>query len=425
MKRVNSKSIYCISILLSLFSCIRKESDIPSYNAENCDTIIKTEDSIINYATIVAVGDIMVHRWQMQRALNVTDSTFDFSHSFQYIKPILDDADFAVGNLETTFAGKNQGRNNNIYGYSCFPYFNAPEAMADELKNAGFDLFSTANNHSLDSKLSGLRNTLDILDSVGLHHVGTYRNEEESDSLCIIPINDIKVGFIGCTQSLNGNRLKKSDDFSVDEFVKQDSAKIAALSEKIRKMKRKGADAVIAIVHFGTEYQLLPNRRQKQIAKAFAEAGADVILGSHPHILQNIEKYTINKEGKEKNVLVAYSLGNFISSQVQRDSLLKDVGAILKFRLKKSPDGISIDQLSAMPTYTYWTRQEIGVVPLIKAYHNRKAYPFLTQRGKRDIKNSKHQTLEILTVSIEEKYEIDTISGFINFVLEHPLQLTP
>ena len=118
-------------------------------------------------------------------------------------------------------------------------------------------------------------------------------------------------------------------------------------------------------------------------------------------------------------------MGNFISSQVQRDSLLKDVGAILKFRLKKSPDGISIDQLSAMPTYTYWTRQEIGVVPLIKAYHNRKAYPFLTQRGKRDIKNSKHQTLEILTVSIEEKYEIDTISGFINFVLEHPLQLTP
>ena len=266
---------------------------------------------------------------------------------------------------------------------------------------------------------------MDILDSVGLHHVGTYRNEEESDSLCIIPINDIKVGFIGCTQSLNGNRLKKSDDFSVDEFVKQDSAKIAVLSEKIRKMKRKGADAVIAIVHFGTEYQLPPNRRQKQIAKAFAEAGADVILGSHPHILQNIEKYTINKEGKEKNVLVAYSLGNFISSQVQRDSLLKDVGAILKFRLKKSPDGISIDQLSAMPTYTYWTRQEIGVVPLIKAYHNLKAYPFLTQRGKRDIKNSKHQTLEILTVSIEEKYEIDTISGFINFVLEHPLQLTP
>ena len=258
-----------------------------------------------------------------------------------------------------------------------------------------------------------------------MYHVGTYRNKEESDSLCIIPINDIKVGFIGCTQSLNGNRLKKSDDFSVDEFVKQDSAKIAALSEKIRKMKRKGADAVIAIVHFGSEYQLTPNRRQKQIAKAFAEAGADVILGSHPHILQNIEKYTIYKEGKEKNVIVAYSLGNFISSQIQRDSLLKDIGAILKFRLKKSQKGISIDQLSVLPTYTYWTRQEIGVVPLIKAYHNRKIYPFLTQRGVLNIKNSKQQTIEILTTSIEEKYEIDTISGFLNFELEHPIHLTP
>ena len=425
MKRVYLKTILCISILFSLISCIKKDSNLPPYKPENCEPIINSEESSVSYATIVAVGDIMVHRWQMQRALNIKDSTYDFSHSFKYVKSILEDADFAVGNLETTFAGKNHGRNNDIYGYSCFPYFNAPEAMADELKNAGFDLFSTANNHSLDSKLSGLYTTLDILDSVGLYHVGTYRSKEESDSLSIISINDIKVGFIGCTQSLNGNRLKKSDNFSVDEFVKQDSAKIAILCEKIRKMKRKKADVVIAIVHFGSEYQLTPNRRQKQIAKAFAEAGADVILGSHPHILQNIEKYTIYKEGKEKNVIVAYSLGNFISSQIQRDSLLKDIGAILKFRLKKSQKGISIDQLSVLPTYTYWTRQEIGVVPLIKAYHNRKIYPFLTQRGVLNIKNSKQQTIEILTTSIEEKYEIDTISGFLNFELEHPIHLTP
>jgi poly-gamma-glutamate synthesis protein (capsule biosynthesis protein) len=422
-KKVIFKILCYWGILLAVFSCSEKKSE-PVQETADEDSLISIEDTVVSYATIAAVGDVMVHRWQMQRAYNAADSSFDFTPSFKYVKPIIEDADFAIGNLETTFAGKNQGRTNAVYGYSCFPYFNAPEAMAVALKHTGFDLFSTANNHSLDTKISGLRHTLDILDSIGLYHVGTYRNLQESDSSCIIPINGIKVGFMGCTNSLNGNTLKSADAFSINEFRKQDSAKVAILCKKIKKLKEDGADAVIAIVHFGEEYQRKPNRRQKQTVKAFAEAGADVILGSHPHILQNLEWGTHTQEGKEKNVLVAYSMGNFISSQIQRDSILKDVGAILKFRIKKSREGIAIDQLSVMPTYSYWNSHEIGVVPLIKAYHDLKSYPCLTQRGRRDIKNSKQQTIDVLTSTLKNQYEIDTMSGFINFSQE-PQHLAP
>ena len=425
MKKKEVFNILCYwSILLALFSCSGKKSEPVQETTADEDSLISLEDTVVSYATIAAVGDVMVHRWQMQRAYNAADSSFDFTPSFKYVKPIIEDADFAIGNLETTFAGKNQGRTNAVYGYSCFPFFNAPEAMATALKDAGFDLFSTANNHSLDTKFSGLCHTLDILDSVGLYHVGTYRNLQESDSSCIIPINGIKVGFMGCTNSLNGNTLKSADAFSIDEFRKQDSAKVAILCEKIKKLKDKGADVVIAMVHFGEEYQRKPNRRQKQTVEAFAKAGADVILGSHPHILQNLEWHTVSQNGIEKNVLVAYSMGNFISSQIQRDSILKDVGAILKFRIKKSREGITIDQLSVMPTYSYWNSREIGVVPLIKAYHDLKSYPFLTQRGRRDIKRSKQQTIDVLTSTLKNQYEIDTVSGFINFSQE-PQHLAP
>ena len=141
MKKKEVFNILCYwGILLALFSCSGKKSE-PVQETADEDSLISLEDTVVSYATIAAVGDVMVHRWQMQRAYNATDSSFDFTPSFKYVKPIIDDADFAIGNLETTFAGKNQGRTNAVYGYSCFPFFNAPEAMATALKDAGFDLF--------------------------------------------------------------------------------------------------------------------------------------------------------------------------------------------------------------------------------------------------------------------------------------------
>lgn len=423
MKKVFTILLLILTFLPMLLSCGRQQDSIQ--NIEECvDAEIVSDFDTISYATVVAVGDIMVHRWQMQRAFKEVDSTFDFSHSFKYVKPVIESADFAVGNLETTFAGKNKGRTNAVYGYSCFPFFNAPEAMAVTLKEAGFDLFSTANNHSLDAKIAGLRNTLDVLDSVGIYHVGTYRTMEEQDSMVVVDVNGIKIGWVGCTNSLNGNSLKESDSYSVDEFRKNDSLKIAVLANKIRRLKEKGADVVFTIVHFGNEYQRKPNKKQKEVVCAFAEAGADVILGSHPHILQEMDVLTVGCEGKSKKTLVAYSMGNFISSQIQRDSVLKDVGAILKITLKKEKGKVSVVQFSALPTYSYWTSKEIGIVPLIKAYHDLKKFPFLTYRGKRDVKKSYQQTLDVLTRFADGQYEIDSFSGFLNFSIKEPLLLS-
>ena len=377
--------------------------------------IVPTEDfsnkqkDTVAIATFMAVGDIMVHRWQMQKAYVVSDSVFDFSPSFRYVKPVFDNADWVLGNLETTFAGKNNGRDSTVLGYSCFPYFNSPEAFAGALKYAGFDMVSTANNHTIDSYLSGVFNTLDVLDSVGIYHVGTYRNLIEKERFCLLDINGIKVGFLGCTYSLNGNSLKKENSFVVDEFRNYNEEKVERLCDKIKMIKEEGAEFVVVMVHFGTEYQKSPNKHQRSVAKAFAYSGADVILGSHPHILQPIEYLDFEIEGKKKRTLVAYSLGNFISSQVQRDSLLKDVGAIISFSVKKDAKGVALNELKVMPTYSYWRTQEIGVVPLISVYNNPKKYRFLRKRSIEQIQTSYQQTLNTLTQSFNNDYKIDSL----------------
>lgn len=375
------------------------------------------EDSV-RRAVFMAVGDIMVHKWQMQKAFDKKDSTFNFSGSFKYVKPFLEEADFVMGNLETTFAGKNNGRKKDVFGYSCFPYFNAPEEMAFELKEAGFDLLSTANNHALDSKFTGLCNTLNVLDSVGLHHLGTYRSQAENDSVRVFDINGVKTGFLACTYSLNGNTLKREEAFSVDEFRRYDKDKLERLCGKIKKLKEAGAEFVIVLAHFGTEYQHKPNAKQKMAARMFAEAGADVIVGSHPHVLQRIDYDSVTVDGKKKKVLVAYSLGNFVSSQVQRNSVLKDVGAVLCFSVRKDSSGVFLDSLKVMPTYSYWKYKEIGVVPLIVAYNRPDDFCFLRKKSLMCIKNSYKQTFDVLSASFRDRCEVDSVNGWMMMKLD-------
>ncbi len=416
------RNVWVVILIMSLlFSCSgsgnsdRVAAEVLTDSVPLADTL--KEDSV-KHAVFMAVGDIMVHRWQMQKAFDKKDSSFNFSGSFKYIKPFFDDADFVLGNLETTFAGKNKGRQNKVFGYSCFPYFNAPEEMASALKEAGFDLLSTANNHSLDSKFEGLCSTLNVLDSVGLHHLGTYRSQAENDSVRIFDINGIKTGFLACTYSLNGNTLKSEVAFSIDEFRRYDKGKLERLCGKIRRLKEAGAEFVIVLTHFGTEYQHEPNAKQKMAARMFAEAGADVIVGSHPHILQRIDYDSVTVDGKVKKVLVAYSLGNFISSQVQRGSLLKDVGAVMRFSVRKDSCGVALDGLKVLPTYSYWKYKEIGVVPLIAACNRPEDFRFLRKKSLMCIKTSYKQTFDVLSASFKDRCEVDSVAGWMELRLE-------
>lgn len=353
-----------------------------------------TSINAVKRLKISAVGDIMMHDYQMMKAYRNDSDTFDFSPVFRQIQPYLNESDLLLGNLETVFGGKKKGRDTSVYGYGTFPYFNAPDCFAATLAEAGFDWLSTANNHTLDSYQEGAIRTLNLLDSLHILHQGTARDSAEQASLCLIEKNGIKVGLCSFTQSLNGIGLPSDKAYMVNEFRKYDSAKVSKIYENIHRLKTAGADFTIAYLHCGTEYQKRPNRYQRRLADSLNKIGCDLILMSHPHILQRMAILT-SKDSLRKS-LVAYSLGNFLSSQVFSDSIPKDMGAILNIELEKDSSGTHIKAISVVPTYNYWRKDHIGVLPVIQAHNHPDSTFKLYKKDKERIKDAYEQTLRTL-----------------------------
>lgn len=247
-----------------------------------------------NEVSLVFAGDAMQHDRQIEAARQA-DGSFDYSTYFRYVADYVSAADYAVVNLECTLGGK---------PYKGYPCFSAPEAYAAALKDAGFDLFLHANNHCLDKRDAGLRRTLDQLDQLGVPHIGTYRNaaERAKNYPFVTEVKGIKIAFLNYTYGTNG--ITVQGDVVVDYI---DRTKI---HNDIKAARAKGAELVVACMHWGVEYQLVQNKEQERLADYLADEGADLIIGGHPHVIQPMQMRT-NKEGKP--VLVVYSMGNFIS----------------------------------------------------------------------------------------------------------------
>ncbi|HOI29950.1 MAG TPA: CapA family protein [Melioribacteraceae bacterium] len=283
------------------------------------------------------VGDIMCHSPQIDYARIGKDS-FDFKPVFRYVKNLIEKADLAFGNLETVTAGISE----KLTGY---PLFNSPDQLLDALKYAGFDFLYTVNNHSLDRGTRGVVRTIEQIEEKGMKNIGSSNSESRSDSLIIIDMKGIKLGLLAYTYGLNGNYLPKSKSFMINliDTVRIDS--------DISRLRDKGAELVIVYFHFGDEYSRKPSGFQVETVKKTFQYGADIIIGSHPHVLQRTEFLT-KGNGKLKNGFVAYSLGNFISNQRWRYS---DAGAILKLEICKNfqRDSIWINNATAIPTWVY------------------------------------------------------------------------
>ncbi|NGQ93687.1 CapA family protein [Brevibacillus sp. SYP-B805] len=293
--------------------------------------------------TLMAVGDIMVHQEQLEAAWDVRKKAYDFAPFFAKVAPLLKSADLAIGNLETTLAGSD-------LRFTGYPEFNSPESLAAALKQAGFTAVTTANNHSLDRRETGVLRTIAHLDQAGLAHTGTFRSAGERERPLILEKNGIKLGVLAYTYGTNGIPIPQGKPYLVNliqpALIKQDIAKARAL----------GADLVAVALHFGSEYQRMPNESQKKIADVTIQAGADLILGAHPHVLQPYEWRTVTlPDGSKRTGFVAYSLGNFISAQ-RRD--YKDVGGILKLTLHKRQDGQTVvESPEIIPTYVHYVRK--------------------------------------------------------------------
>lgn len=333
-------SIFIFSFVIKHFftNDLPKEETITTGNFEDeIAPIVPKEDQHISMSII---GDIMCHNTQYKDAYVTSTGSYDFSYVFEDIKNYITSADIAVGNLETTFAGKEKG-------YSNYPRFNTPEQLAYNLRDFGIDVLSTANNHCMDTNYSGIVSTLNYLDDAGISHVGTNTSWYEQNKILIKEVNNIKIAFLSFTYGTNGITIPTDKAFAVnlidDDFI----------LKQISLAKEQNPDIICTSMHWGIEYQTKQNKEQERLANLLFENGVDIILGSHPHVLQPMEKKTITLEdGSTKDCFVIYSLGNFMSGQTQentRNSIILNMA----FTKSGETDKTTIDSVSYIPIYMY------------------------------------------------------------------------
>lgn len=340
------------------------------------------EDSL-KIVNLSFVGDIMCHSPQIEYAKIGKDS-FDFRPYFTEIKKSLSAADLTFGNLETVVAGKSKN-------FSGYPLFNSPEQLLDALKDAGFDLLFTSNNHSLDRGTEGVVRTIQNIKNRNLLNVGTYITEKDRNSLLLLHINGLKLGLLSYTYGLNGNYLPKEKSFMINVIDTN------LIRKDLSTIQNSNPDLVLVYFHFGEEYSRIPSKFQEEIVKKTFEYGADIIIGSHPHVIQP-SRYIEKGNGKLNKGFVAYSLGNFISNQRWRYS---DAGVILNLVIKKNTinDSLWIDKISVIPTWVFK-----GMVNGINQYKILpsdttllKGFPdYLSNSDKQILIESYNDTMEIL-----------------------------
>lgn len=272
--------------------------------------------------SLLFLGDVMQHDSQINDAFSPATKTYDYKPCFQYVKPYIQSADLAIGNLEVTLAGK---------PYKGYPQFSAPDELLVALKDAGIDALVTANNHCVDRGRKGLERTIQMLDSFKIAHTGTFVDEvtKLNEHPLLIEKNGFELALLNYTYGTNGLPVTKPNIVNMI-----DTAAIRLDLEKAKELK---TDMIIVFMHWGAEYQSLPSKAQKDIADFIFKHGGQLLIGAHPHVIQPMEW------NRDKNQLVAYSLGNFVSGQRKRYT---DGGAMISIGLEK----VSFKEDSAVTT---------------------------------------------------------------------------
>lgn len=302
-------------------------------------------------ATMVAVGDILLHE-TVYNDFSIDGKTFDFSPLFENVRPYIEPADFAFANQETNIGGVE-------LGLSAYPNFNSPYEIARDLINVGFNMFARSNNHTLDKGEAGVlaaQKNWETFDNIIT--AGSTDSLEKRNQIPVIEQNGIKVALLSYSYGFNGYKVPEDKPYLANEF---DYDQVANDIEKAKSV----ADVITVSMHWGVEYSSVPSQTQIEQAQWLADQGVDIILGTHPHVLQPMDRL-VGKNGNE--TVVAYSLGNFISGQIGLERL---VGGIMKLEIKKTTIGdeveIEISQPQFMPTYNYPERaaSDYKLVPLV------------------------------------------------------------
>lgn len=316
-------------------------------------------------AVIRSFGDIIIHEPLYKTAYDSAEKTFDFSPYFSMISDSLSKADYTIGNVDGPMGGKGSR------GYRFYPQFNTPPHLLHALKDSGVDMLTLANNHALDTFFDGLKRQIDNVEKVGIDHIGAYRTQEEYDTPKVVDIKGIKVGFTNYTVSTNN--LENSSDKEATIYGLR-TTRNSSPTRDIAALRSAGAEFVVLYMHWGEEYQRAVNNSQKDMAKKLIAAGADMIIGSHPHVVQSIDTVKAkDADGNTRSGLVVYSMGNFLSDQRTR---YRDSGIIFEFTLVDDGSGVvKAASPRYVPTYVWRVKKGSGydyrVVACGEAIENR------------------------------------------------------
>lgn len=330
--------------------------------AEDTEAPTEAAPELLSTATVLSTGDMLMHIGVINSGKQ-EDGSYNFDSIFRYVKSYTQAADFSVANLETTLCGTDNG-----YSYSGNPRFNCPDAIVDSLKDAGFDLLLTANNHAADTDLVGYKRTLNTVRDKGLDTLGTYLSADER-KWTIEEVNGIKIGMVCYTYSegfsqkgypvLNYHEVAENgilNYFTYDklpEFYTQ-------LQGYLDEMKAAGAEATMVYLHWGEEYKWKtgegPNANQTAMAQKLCDMGVDVIVGGHPHVVQPVDLLTSSAD-PEHRTIVLYSMGNAVSNQRIKEMESEPTGhtedgVLFCVTFAKYSDGnVYVDSSELIPTW--------------------------------------------------------------------------
>jgi len=285
--------------------------------------------------SLLFAGDVMGHDSQIASAFDANSKAYDYTSCFAAIRPYVEAADISIANLEVTLAGP---------PYKGYPQFSSPDELAITLKESGFDVLVTANNHCVDRGKRGLERTIAMLDSFNIPHTGTFVDtvSRMNDSPLVVEKNGFKIALLNYTYGTNGIPVPKG---SIVNHLDT-----AIMRSDIEKAKSMTPDVIIVFTHWGLEYQSLPTKNQKDLTEFCLALGVHMVIGAHPHVIQPMEWR------KGSNQFVAYSLGNFVSGQRKRYT---DGGAMAYVELQKiqfKPDS-SITNIDSAGYYLQWVHR--------------------------------------------------------------------
>lgn len=321
---------------------------IPKAKLSPTSSVAKQKDvSLESEVSLVMVGDNLLHMPLIKNA-EQTDGSYNFDSLYAEMKPYFEDADISVIVQETVLGGES-------LGYSGYPMFNSPQEVGDSIKDAGFDVVLHATNHTLDKGAKGVENTIEFWKKYPeMKILGINESEEKQNEVTYHTKNGIKFALLNYTDSTNGIPLPSGKKYLVNTVNEEKIASDLKIAEE-------NADFTIVFMHWGTEYSLSENKSQTKLAQMMCENGADLIMGSHPHVIEPV-KWIESENGNK--ALVYYSLGNYVSRQKEANNLLGIMGKVIISRDAKG--SISIKEAIVMPTVTHYnaSSRDFKVYPL-------------------------------------------------------------